>query len=355
MNVTFRADSSHRLGFGHLGRCRNLATELVRLGYACRFVRSGPRDEVLDELNVVWLDIEDDEVGGRRDADMTLRAARGAAVGPPIIVVDHYRIDRSWESVVRDEGALVVAIDDLADRPHDCHVLIDASPLPLDRYEGLVSADTNCLLGLDYALLDPDASNERSPALGSEGHAKRVLVCFGGGDNRMLIEMMLEACSDPRLSELAFDIVTADDQLAECLNAARAIADVPPSSETRVRIWGWIPDLRGLLRSCDISVGAGGGLAMERVRLGIPSVVVTLSENQVPTSRALSRLGLLRHVGNPEDCSAQLLADEVHALALDTEALSIVKRNGPALLDGYGASRCAREVHHAHTRLASSQ
>lgn len=355
MNVTFRTDGSNRLGFGHLGRCRNLATELARLGYSHKFVRSGPKDQFLNELDVEWLDIEDCEVGSLRDAEMTLTTALGGAAGAPVVVVDNYRIDSSWESVVRKEGALVVAIDDLANRPHDCDVLIDASPLSAERYRGLAPAYTKCLLGPSFALLDPEVGDEHSQVVDSERDVQRVLVCFGGGENRMLIEMMLDACGDSRLSELDFDIVTANDTLSEDLQAARALAGHDFGSQSRVKIWGWVADLRTFLRGCDISVGAGGGLALERIRLGIPSVVVTLADNQVPTSREMHRRGLLRHVGDAKDCSPQRLAGEIHALVINQEARSFIRREGPQFIDGFGAMRCAREVNDARLRLEANK
>lgn len=354
MRAIFRVNGSHTIGFGHIARCQNLAAALTSLGYACQFVRSGTRDEVLDGLDVAWLDINENDVGRQLDADLTTSAATAAGISSTVVVVDDYRIDSGWESVVRDAGALVVAIDDLADRPHVCHVLIDANPLSLDRYQGLVSPDTLCLLGLGYALLDPKRSDRPLLYLDAERSPERVLVCFGGGSNEIAIRMMLKASEDPRIQHLTFDVVTADNALAESLRTART--GRRKTSGERVRIWGWVEDMRERLQECDISVGSGGSLAIERIRFGIPSVVVTLADHQVPTTRALHQLGLLRHIGNLSACSAQVLADEVFALAFDEQARATVRRDGPRTLDGHGALRCAQAIYGAHrTRHSGKQ
>ena len=352
MNVTFRVDGSEVIGFGHLARCRNLASALSKVGYDCRFVRSGPRDGLLEGLDVVWIAVDGDEVGGRLDAELTLRVATEEETGGrSVVVVDHYRIDQEWESEIRRAGAFIVAIDDLADRPHDCHVLIDANPLPSDRYQDLVPPDTLLLLGLGHALLAPDPTGPTSEELNPARSVAKIVVCFGGGKNPGPLQIMLEACADPRLAQLSFDLVAAEETLADHLRASWAKIGRRSSPLADVRIQGWVDDLRDLLRACDISVGAGGSLALERIRLGIPSVVITLADNQVPTSRELHRQGLLRHVGGLSDCTPQLIADEILGLASDGKARAFVARWGPNVVDGRGASRCARAIRRAHRGL----
>lgn len=353
MTVTFRTDGSEAIGFGHVARCRNLAAALSEVGYGCRFVRSGPRDGLLEGLDVVWIDVDGDEVGGRLDAEFTLRTTAGEAEGPPVVVADHYRIGHEWESVLRRAGAFVVAIDDLADRPHDCHAVIDTNPLPSDRYRGLVPPDTLLLLGLEHALLAPESTGPTSEERDPVRSVERVVVCFGGGRNPEPLRMMLEACTDPRLAHLSFDVVAAEETLAEDLRASWAEVERRAGPVADVRIRGWVDDLRGLLRASDISVGSGGSLAIERIRLGIPSVVITLADNQVPTSRELHRRGLLQHLGDLSDCTPKMIADGVLGLASDERSRAFVGREGPTVVDGRGAARCALAIRRAHHELLS--
>ena len=355
MTVTFRADGSGVIGFGHLARCRNLAAALSEVGYDCRFVRSGPRDGLLEGLDVVWIEVDGDEVGGRLDAELTLRATAEGTGGPSVVVVDHYRIDHEWESVLLRAGAFVVAIDDLADRPHDCHALIDTNPLPSDRYRGLVPPDTLLLLGLEHALLDPEPTGPTAKEFDPRRSVERIAVCFGGGRNPAPLRMTLEACADPRLAHLSFDLVAAEETLAEDLRASWVKVKRRTGPAADVRIRGWVEDLRGLLSASDISVGSGGSLALDRIRLGIPSVVITLADNQVPTSRELHRRGLLHHLGYLSDCTPQMIADGVLGLASDWKARAFVAREGPKVVDGRGAARCARAICRAHHDLISQE
>ena len=45
--------------------------------------------------------------------------------------MDHYAIDSRWEAPLRGVVRRVLAIDDLADRQHDCDLLLDQN-LPDD-------------------------------------------------------------------------------------------------------------------------------------------------------------------------------------------------------------------------------
>ena len=43
------------------------------------------------------------------------------------LVVDHYALDARWEAELRSAAGRLLVIDDLADRRHDCDVLLDAT------------------------------------------------------------------------------------------------------------------------------------------------------------------------------------------------------------------------------------
>ena len=72
------------------------------------------------------------------------------------LIVDHYNLDHKWENKMRKFAEII--IDDLANRKHDCDVLIDQN-LYVDnesRYEELVSKKTIKLLSPKYAIIKED-------------------------------------------------------------------------------------------------------------------------------------------------------------------------------------------------------
>ncbi|MCZ7635914.1 MAG: hypothetical protein M5U12_07675 [Verrucomicrobia bacterium] len=59
------------------------------------------------------------------------------------LVVDHYELDLRWEAAMRASAARIMVIDDLANRRHDCDVLLDQKYYEgmEARYDGLVPVD----------------------------------------------------------------------------------------------------------------------------------------------------------------------------------------------------------------------
>ena len=87
----------------------------------------------------------------------------------------------------------ILVIDDLANRRHDCDLLLDQN-VAADaeaRYAGLLPSQTQRLLGPRYALLRPEYAETRQglrrcqgaqPSEPDQTPIRRVLIFFGGTD-----------------------------------------------------------------------------------------------------------------------------------------------------------------------------
>jgi len=202
-HVAIRTDSSAAIGTGHLYRCLTLADALRRNGASVCFisaeltgnlsvlperqgfeVRRLPRPEgqggehAQPRRQVHWTGVEWAE-----DASQT-RAALADTPRLDWLVVDHYAIDRRWESRLRTFAEKIMVIDDLADRPHDCDLLLDQNDLDPQgrRYAKLVPEGCRILLGPCFALLRREFIEARASLRARDGRIGRILVFFGGSD-----------------------------------------------------------------------------------------------------------------------------------------------------------------------------
>ena len=101
------------------------------------------------------------------------------------MVVDHYALGEEWHRALRSHACRVVVIDDLANRKHDCDVLLDQnyfSRRAAARYDGLVPLNCRRLLGPRYSILQPEYGLFRQALPIAKGEARRVLIFFGAGD-----------------------------------------------------------------------------------------------------------------------------------------------------------------------------
>lgn len=336
MKFVFRADATKSVGAGHVARCAALASSLQDLGHATFLATRVDGDTTCSvgfPGHVLPIATDTGPIDETADARLTLRALASVGGEADAFVVDHYGLGSGWETTVRPSCRAILAIDDLANRTHDCDILLDQNYYgsPESRYEGLTSAVT--LLGPKYALLRGEFREARLRQAPRSASVSRVLVSFGGSDPANMSSLVAEALvSSPR--ELGIDVVVGclgspDERLVR-------LADHP-----RVGVHVDTDRMAWLMSRADLFVGAAGGTTWERCCLGLPSLVIAVADNQVEPSRALQELGAIRYLGRPASLGAAEVSEAVEDVADDVAALGKMSAEGMALVDGLGSQRVA--------------
>ncbi|MCZ7559462.1 MAG: UDP-2,4-diacetamido-2,4,6-trideoxy-beta-L-altropyranose hydrolase [Burkholderiaceae bacterium] len=375
MKVALRTDASERIGTGHLMRCLTLADALrsggARTRFVCRPLPAGLAELVTGRGHeLAALPPGDGAAGGGAvgggaaigaagepeagsvsdpphaarlgasqadDAQATLAALAGEAAWD-WLVVDHYALDARWESRLRGCARRILAIDDLADRRHDCDALLDQN-LHADmqaRYARRVPAHCVQLLGPRYALLRPEFGEARA-RLRERGEAVgRVLVFFGGIDAANLTASALDA-----LDALGLD---ADvDVVIGAAHPRRAALEARSTARPRTALHVQATDMAALIAAADVGIGAAGVATWERCALGLPSLAFAVAANQQELLRDAAREGLvLGPQVDPSDPAA--LALQLRALLENPALRAHLARRGLESVDAQGASRVARAL-----------
>jgi UDP-2,4-diacetamido-2,4,6-trideoxy-beta-L-altropyranose hydrolase len=341
------------IGSGHLVRCRALARECKEKGaeifFICReqqghltrqldadgfnyFLIPSYSKVVRNEIDGVyssWLGVSEEE-----DAIETVRFIR--QVRPDWVVVDHYGLGVRWESLIRNETRKIMAIDDLANRKHDCDVLLDPNFSSDDsdgRYDSLISEHCTRLFGPMYALISPEYKVIRSTLPEHDGEINRVLVYFGASDDRNLSSVVSIALKRPDLSDLLVDLVLGVNS-----SPSRALIQ-SLEGRGRVRFHQSLPTLAGLMARADLMIGAAGGTTWERAALGLPGLVGALTENQRRLIDPMLKLGATFFMPHEELTCATSWADRILFLRqrkLDVRRAHVAARQ---LTDGCGLAR----------------
>ena len=128
---------------------------------------------------------------------------------PDWLMIDHYAIGAEWQRMVRPCCGRILVIDDLANRPHDCDILLDQNHTGQSgpRYGGLVPPQCRQLLGPRYALLKREYATFRQTMPPRDGAVRRVLIFFGGVDHGNATGLSLEALSGSEFRDIAVDLV----------------------------------------------------------------------------------------------------------------------------------------------------
>ena len=361
--IFFRCDSSFDIGTGHVMRCLTLANSLKNLGARCRFIcrefegnligyikRMGYEVRVLpaisdsvkptcDEglpyyyswLGCVWED----------DAAQTINSI--AEEMPDWLVVDHYAIDKSWEASVTPFCVNIFVIDDLADRAHQCEILLDQSPSrKKSEYKRLVPSDTRLLVGGDYALFRPEFDQARSASLRrrTTNSLERILISLGGVDKNNMSSAVLSALG--RLGDAAsLQVSVVLGPSAPHLDEVERLSKTLPFETS---ILSDVRNMSAVMTDHDLAIGAAGTTSLEFCVLGLPSILLILAENQISNAQALA------HAGAVDICPSDLPLDSNLQASLEKfqceETLRKYSRSASSAIRGGGVQLVVKEMMH---------
>ena len=301
MYFIFRADSSIDIGTGHIMRCITLANALKAMGHECTFIckqHSGNINSLIIENDFELHELEIAEfqdsvifrpnmvqpkyyawIGSSLDHDAKLTNKILEKRAPDWIVVDHYALDVSWHKKVRGNTKNIMVIDDLANRHHDCEILVDQN-LGADRevYMKLVPSHCNLFLGPKYALLRPEFRILRGASLFNKrlGKLRRILINFGGGDNLNLTEKVLKSLSRIKLPKnLQIDVIVGPQVILDA-----NISSFKDVFFGQIKISQNVKNMGEAMMNADLAISAGGSTSWERCALGLPSMIFSVAENQ---------------------------------------------------------------------------
>lgn len=345
MQIVFRTDSSSRIGIGHLVRSLVLADELKRHGHRCIFVcrdLTGHQGKIAKKhghrlalLPVLGGPTDSSDLKEHLDQDVEETCVILAEEKPDWLVCDHYGIDEQWESSLRGKTKHILVIDDMADRRHDCDVLIDQNLFPdiNERYNGWVNLGTLLLGGPEYALLRSEFAATRAKMERTFGLHPRLFVCFGGADPANATERVVSVLLATFGESLPLEVVAGPSN--PHFNRLRILCE----NKKNIRLHRQVDHIADCLAGTDLAIGGGGVSALERCALGVPSLIYAIAGNQISPSQSLAAAGAVRYLGIIEKLDAETLATSVAQLVTDAHARAVLSRIGMKLVDGLGASR----------------
>lgn len=240
------------------------------------------------------------------DAEATRRATSGSF---DWVIVDQYELGEAWERRAREFGRRILAVDDLADRPHDADLLLDQNYYAnLERrYAGLVPDSCECLLGPAYALLRPEFAAARQGLRPRDGKVRRILVSFGATDPARQTPVAMEALRRLNLTNVL----------------------LPDRTD----------DMARLMASADFALGSGGVSTNERMCMGLPAAVVATHPLQENSARDVAAIGAHRYLGPASEIDAGRYAEAVSELVFNPQALRAMSEQGMRRVDGLGTRR----------------
>lgn len=261
--ISFRADASSTIGYGHFVRTLALA-DMLKDTFDCTFYTTNPSPYQIEELDAVcrYVVLHEEE-----KFDKFLSYLNGTE----IVVLDNYFFTQEYEQSIRKTGAKVVLIDNL----HLRHSVADAIigfAVGLSKESYSVEPYTKLYLGAKYTLLRKpfleQTKREHKPV--SDDRHLKILLSMGGSDmygiSERLIELLCELPNSDRLTVICGDGARFDKQKHE-----------------KVRYTGRLTSIEmcQLFSDNDIAILPSSTTTIEALACGIPVLGGYFVDNQL--------------------------------------------------------------------------
>ena len=360
MKIFIRTDASTIIGTGHLYRCITLANALSNRGHEVIFLTRISEKNLLKKIRNNGhkhcllksdINLSDKKMDSRlphskwlqvsQEQDYMECISKMQHVSPDWVVVDHYGIDSEWEIKVSEyfKTSRMLVIDDLADREHECDLLLDQTLGRMHKdYSEKVERPCEFLFGPRYSLLRNEFKEWRKFSLSRRKKilVNKVLITLGGADQYNLTEKILKGLEKSEYADvIAFTVIIGAANV--WLNK---ILEFKMSSRLNIDIKIDIHNMAELMAKSDICIGASGSTSWERCAMGLPTIAIIMADNQTKIAHQM-KIKKICAVASPSEAIItfdNLLSNKNQAL------LSEYSKNSERICDGKGTERVVNHL-----------
>lgn len=257
-----------------------------------------------------------------------------------MLILDTYGLAFNIERALYNTIPCLVVIADVQDRQRSCDILIDQN---LGRYpEGwlpYVLPNTKILAGPEYALLRSEFLENRAlvnrDCLGNQD-IPRVLICFGGIDSIGITYNLIQKLTADFGESICIDVILGSGSVY--------LEEVKEYVVNRAHLNLYIDsnDIASLMARATISIGASGSMSLERCCLSLPSILISVADNQIESGKIAEEIGIGRYLGNYHRNIVEKVSTELRRLINKKPDLEIMSDICRKTVDGGGAQRVSK-------------
>ena len=351
LKVIFRVDASLKIGTGHVMRCLTLAQLLKENGADAEFICRKHEGNLIDNIHSSGFNVQELEVSEEIEVDNKLAHSHwlGATQQQDAddcidifkarkfdwLIVDHYALDERWHKRLKPYYKNIMVIDDLADRKHQCDILLDQTfGRQKEDYSALTPEGCELLLGSQYALLRLEFAKWRAYSLKrrSKPEFKQLLLNMGGVDLDNVTEYILDelkTCNLPNDINIIIVMGGASPHLKSVKSKAYTL---PYKIEVKIDV----DNMAEIMANADIAIGAAGATTWERCCLGLPTIQIVIAENQKTIAKSLARNNAIKVLQDRKELSG--IIREV------TSWMTNVSEIARQITDGLGGTRVVKVI-----------
>ena len=337
-NIVFRADANVEIGTGHLMRCLTLADKLQFNNLNSLFIISKKSVGFINFIKKRGYTVHVIECShNHSDTVLYFKKTR---IKPSWLVIDHYNINIEWETAVKPYVSNILVIDDLANRSHDCDAILNPNlHSDFTIYDGLISQNCKKFIGPRFSLLGNQYQQFQNLNKNISDDIFHIAIFMGGGDffniTEHLIDHFFSYFEYLKGREIHIDVIIGSQHPNK-----KSIED-KCKKIPYISLYVDTPNMAQILSKVDLCVGAGGGAALERCCLGIPSIVLTFADNQIRGVEALVNSGAVLFGGDYRQRDWKNLFKEAVLKIQSSTVRQSLSSKALSIVDGKGSDRVA--------------
>jgi UDP-2,4-diacetamido-2,4,6-trideoxy-beta-L-altropyranose hydrolase len=343
MNIVFRVDGNSNVGTGHVMRCQTLARQLQSKANIF-FILSDESKNIINlitdkKIELIFLEKHPymHEHGNifsfeHMKFDVNQTKEQILKIGTiDWLIIDHYAIEKKWEDQLRPIVKNLMVIDDLANREHNCDILLDQNYVINNdrRYDLLVPMDCLKLLGPSFALLRDEfilQDKKRDVA-----KVSNILISFGGSDPHNFTGKLLEVLLNYK--DITVNVVIGGANLYQ--DEIKDLCALHPNFIYHFKI----NYMAKLMSESDIFIGAGGATTLELMAMGLPALLISTADNQTKICEILASENIIKYLGTSDQYSKENFIEIFNEIINDASWRKIVKAKCADLIDCNGAHK----------------
>lgn len=314
LKAIIRADGNSQVGMGHIVRTSVLADEL-RKDMDVIYVVSKDSDKGIEFLNQKGYQVE--------VVDKESLFSVYEALKSDLIITDYYGIDQEYIQRVRSLFPVVTYISDYSDQPIEADFIINQNFMAEEiNYQ----ANAQCvrLLGSQFTMLREEF--REIPAIEIKNNISDIFVTVGGGDPNNWMQYILE---ELQLDRYRYHVIIGpgfshQEKLVKIFENKKNI------------IFYKNARLSDIMQKCDLAISTCGSTLYELGSLGIPTIGVSLVDNQIPIGQEMGEHGCVLYLGDLRDGLNMKLDQAIESLNVNKGMRLEMQRKNQAIINPNG-------------------
>jgi UDP-2,4-diacetamido-2,4,6-trideoxy-beta-L-altropyranose hydrolase len=250
------------------------------------------------------------------------------------LVLDGYHYTPEYQKAIRDEGILLLVIDDINHLPYYHADILLNQNIYAPELNYNCDEDTTLLLGPRYVLLRRDFLKYRNFMRQVPERARNILITLGGADPDNVTLKVVEVLQLLDNQEIKVKIIIGPaNRHLDSLSKALASAGLTVELLTNP------PNMPELMTWADLAVTAGGSTCWELAFMGCSVIAGRIAGIEDLLIKRMGSLNLLVDTGWFRQLVTKEFAHLLTNCMMDKEWRFAVGQRGAEVIDGFGYKR----------------